>query len=168
MRVRGVAIAMIAAVAAVGASGCGGGSPFTRSGHFGQVIAINSPITNGLVSKYFSAQCNVDLNHNGTPGGPQDRGYCILDTIRLAAVSSGLVPKSGKLHDYVYEATNHREWDDLNRAIGDVMHQVWDLDRPTCLTVDAYSFVDNQDDVGPPYQAHHINWTFRNQPDDCI
>jgi hypothetical protein len=163
MRFRAAAIALTAVVAVVLGSGCGGGGTpvFTRSGTGGHVVAINNPWSNQLVAKYFSNQCNIDANHNGTPGGPQDRAYCLLDNIRLAAVATGLIPKSGVLHDTVYNATNHREWSDINGAIKDVMHQTWDLGNDTCLTVDVASNEDNVILTGP-LRVYHINWTYRN------
>jgi hypothetical protein len=161
MRFRAAAVATMAAVAVVLGSGCGGGGTpvFTRSGSLGQVVAINNPWSNQLVAKYFSNHCNIDANHNGARGGPQDRAYCLLDNIRLAAMASGLVPGSGRVHDLVYEVTNHREWSDINGAVSDVMHQTWDLGNDTCLAVDVASNVDN---VWVGSTVYKDNWTYRN------
>jgi hypothetical protein len=138
-----------------------------------------------MVGLWWSKDCNYDFSGNGVVGGTQDRAFCVFRAMRSYEryipndcvfphdPLDGDPPGCWTVRDIFFEATDNREWDDLNRAIAKSIDRSWNYGEPTCLAVDIGSHVDAIT-KRPPHGGptgrydYYYNWTTRRaEPGVC-
>jgi hypothetical protein len=134
LTLRNAGLATLVCAAGLAFSGC-----FTASTQFavitpdhpGVLYTIKKKYSDIVVWKWAGPDCNLDVNGNGSPGGPQDRAFCALFFIRVVACNN----LSGAQHRLCYAATDlENEWADFSDAV----HQ--QLGSDDCLAVHVNPF----------------------------